>query len=60
MCSEVPGKYDAMRLPYKNSSSLAAVLVLPDESYASVVDGARDITRQMVITPMCGGPCASG
>lgn len=38
-----------MRLPYKSSPGLAAVFVLPDESYASAADAARDITGQMII-----------
>lgn len=47
-----PGKYRAVRLPYKGSSGLAAVFVLPDaEAYESVMDAAREITAAMVLDP---------
>lgn len=54
--SEVPGKYRAIRLPYKNSASLAAVFVLPDTSFASVADAAREISGQAVLQPGGWGP----
>lgn len=47
--SEVPVQYRAVRLPCKNSPGLAAVFVLPDESYASVADAAGNITGRMVL-----------
>jgi hypothetical protein len=56
MYSEVPAKYRAVRLPYKNSSSLAAVFVLPDECYASVAEAAWDTTAQMVMRASAWAP----
>jgi len=50
MYAEVPGKYRAVRLPYKGSSGLAAVLVLPDAStYTTVFDAAADITAAAIM-----------
>lgn len=47
-----PGKYRAVRLPYKGSSGLAAVFVLPDaEAYESIMDAAREITAAAVLDP---------
>lgn len=46
--SEVAGKFRAVRLPYKGSSGLAAVFVLPDKKYKSVFDAVGDITASAV------------
>jgi serpin B len=48
--SEVEGQYRAVRLPYKSSTGLAAVFVLPDKNkYKSVFDAAAEITGATVL-----------
>lgn len=54
--SQVPGKYTAVRLPYKGSEGLAAVFVLPDESYSSIGDFAGSVTGATVLDPVAWGP----
>jgi len=45
----VPEQYRAVRLPYKGSSGLAAVVVLPDKRYKSVFEAATEITAATVL-----------
>lgn len=48
--SEVEGQHRAVRLPYKGSTGLAAVFVLPDKTkYKSVFDAAAEITGATVV-----------
>lgn len=47
--AEVANKYRAVRLPYKGSSGLGAVLVLPDTKYKSISEAAGDITAAAVL-----------
>lgn len=54
--SEVPGKYRAVRLPYNDSPSLAAVFVLPDASLANITDAAREVSGEAVLKPEGWGP----
>lgn len=54
--SKISGKYQALRLPYQESTGLAAMFVLPDESYSSIADAVREITGQMVLEPSSWAP----
>jgi hypothetical protein len=47
--ANVAGQYRAVRLPYKGSTGLAAVFVLPDKQYKSVFDAAAKITGAAVL-----------
>lgn len=48
--STVPGKYEAIRLPYKGSPGLAAVFVLPSrDTFPTVADAAKQIGAQMAL-----------
>lgn len=47
--ANVAGQYKAVRLPYKGSTGLAAVFVLPDKQYKSVFDAAAKITGAAVL-----------
>jgi serine protease inhibitor len=48
--SSVPGKYEAIRLPYKGSPGLSAVFVLPSsDTFATVADAAKQISAQMAL-----------
>jgi hypothetical protein len=50
--AELPGKGQAIWLPYKGSASLAAVFVLPStDAFASVADAAKQISGQMILDP---------
>lgn len=54
--SEAPGKYKAVRLPYLDSTGLAAVFVLPDASSSSIADAAGAITGESMLDPGTWGP----
>lgn len=47
--ADVEGQYRAVRLPYKGSTGLAAVFVLPDPKYKSVFEAAGQITGAAVL-----------
>jgi hypothetical protein len=49
--ADVPEQYRAVRLPYKGSTGLAAIFVLPGAAYSSVWVAARGITAQKVMDP---------
>jgi hypothetical protein len=54
--SQVPGQYTAVRLPYQDSAGLAAVFVLPNETYSSIGEAAGNITGAMVLDPETWSP----
>lgn len=54
--SQVPGKYTAVRLPYQDSAGLAAVFVLPNETYSSIGEAAGHITGGIVLDPETWSP----
>lgn len=48
--ADVAGQYRAVRLPYKGSTGIAAVFVLPDsKQYKNVFDAAAKITGAAVL-----------
>lgn len=54
--SAVPSKYQAVRLPYLDSTGLAAVFVLPGPSFSSIADAASAISGESVLDPGAWGP----
>lgn len=55
--SSAPGKYEAIRLPYKGSPGLSAVFVLPSsDAFATVADAAKQISVQMALDSKAWAP----
>jgi hypothetical protein len=47
--ADVEGQYRAVRMPYKGSSGLTAIFVLPDKSFKNINDAAAKITGASVL-----------
>lgn len=47
--ADVDGQYRAVRMPYKGSTGIVGIFVLPDKSYKSINDAAARITGASVL-----------
>jgi hypothetical protein len=48
--ADMEGQYRAVRMPYKGSTGLVAIFVLPDKSFKSINDAAVKITGEAVLS----------